>query len=113
MPIGLVFVGNDEFSLSKRQSGVSVLSAAVADRALHIESYTRDDLSDSDVHLYLKARELNDDDLRATVIRSMKGSPVHWSLRRAERIADDLDDHPAGKPFTADQVNEVLAFLPT
>ena len=37
-PIGLVFVGNNEFSLAPDSHGACVISAAVADRALYVEA---------------------------------------------------------------------------
>jgi hypothetical protein len=59
-PIGLIFVGNSEFSLAGG-GAESVISAAVADRALYVQKLGYDDVTDDDLRLFIDAMADVDD----------------------------------------------------
>lgn len=108
-PIGLVFVGNNEFSLRPDSSGESAISSAVADRALHIQTLEYDDLTDPDIEMFLKARGIDDLNARNAVLRYLRASRSPRSLRRVEDLIDDLRDLADGGDVNADLVREALA----
>jgi hypothetical protein len=106
-PIGLIFVGNNEFILKSDGRGQSVLSAAVADRALYSEAYTYGDVTDDDLTLFLEGRGLTDTDALKLVIRHF-GARVDRSFRRAADLLDDLTEEAGGGPITANAARNVL-----
>jgi DNA transposition AAA+ family ATPase len=108
-PVGLVFVGNNEFSLKPDASGESAISSAVADRALHIQALEYDDLTDADIEMFLAARGLDDSGARGAVLRYLRTTRAPRSLRRVEDLLDDLQDIAHGGDISADVVRQALA----
>ena len=107
-PIGLVFVGNNEFSLRSDGRGDSAISAAVADRALHVQALEYDDVTDADLEMFLEARGLADRSGIGAVLRYFRTTRVPRSLRRVEDILDDVADLAEGRPITGAMVQEAL-----
>jgi DNA transposition AAA+ family ATPase len=107
-PVGLIFVGNNEFSLSADATGESAISAAVADRALHIQALEYADVTDADVEMFIKAQGMDDPAARATLIRYLRTSRVSRSFRRVIDLLDDVADLADGQPLTASVVQQVL-----
>jgi hypothetical protein len=68
----LVFVGNNEFSLSGATASESGISAAVADRALYLQTFDYDDVTDDDLALFIEARRELDAAAVAAVVRSFR-----------------------------------------
>src|SRR5690606_19122887 len=59
-PLGLVFVGNHEFSLRQDARGQSPISEAVRSRTLFTTIFDRDDLTDEDVTAFINSRGVTD-----------------------------------------------------
>jgi DNA transposition AAA+ family ATPase len=100
-PIGLVFVGNNEFSLRPDASGESAISSAVADRALHIQSLEYDDVTDADIEMFLVAKGVDDASARGAVLRHLRSSRAPRSLRRVSDILEELFDLAEGDQLTS------------
>ncbi len=106
-PIGMIFVGNNEFILKSDQRGQSVLSAAVADRALYNETYAYSDVTDDDLALFVEARGLTDPCALNLVIRHF-ATRGDRSFRRVADLLDDLSEEAGGESVTAASVRAVL-----
>jgi type II secretory pathway predicted ATPase ExeA len=89
-PIGLIFVGNSEFSLQADLDGRSVVSAAVADRAMYVQTYDYSDVTDDDLRLYLRSRRNLEPDAVEALIAFFGGSRVSRSFRRVDDLIDEL-----------------------
>jgi DNA polymerase III delta prime subunit len=109
-PVGLVFVGNSEFSLAGGPDGSSVISAAVADRALYIQSLEYDELTDDDISLVVQDRGVEQFSAVAEIVRAFKGPRAVRSLRRVLDIIDDAICIAAGGPITQDAVRSALNY---
>ena len=107
-PLGLIFVGNNEFSLQTDLDGRSVISAAVADRALYVQTFDYSDVTDDDVRLYVEARGIDDDDAVRTLIAYLDTARVSRSFRRIEDLIHELIDVANTAPVTVRLVREVL-----
>jgi len=107
-PIGLVFVGNNEFSLSGATASESVISAAVADRALYLQTFAYDDVTDDDLALFIEARRELDASALAAVVRSFRTPRALRSLRRVGDLLDDLDELADGGPVSVETVRLAL-----
>jgi hypothetical protein len=109
LPIGLIFVGNNEFILKSTGGSQSVLSAAVADRALYTESLSYKDVSDDDLALFFEAGGLVDPAALQLVIRYFGAGRVDRSFRRAADLLDVLSEESSGEAITADVVRNLLS----
>jgi DNA transposition AAA+ family ATPase len=107
-PVGLVFVGNNEFALQAGQGGDSAISAAVADRALYVQTLEYADLTDEDIDMFLKAQDLADHSGRAAIVRYLRTSRTPRSLRRVIDLLEDVVDLADGQPMTATVVQKAL-----
>jgi DNA transposition AAA+ family ATPase len=108
-PIGLVFVGNSEFSLSADASGESPISSAVADRALYIETLDYGDVTDADVEMFVTAQGVTDRSAIDAILRFIRNSRSPRSLRRVADLLDDIIDLAAGAEVTGEAVHAALA----
>lgn len=109
LPLGLIFVGNNEFVLKADRGGPSVLSAAVADRALYIETFSYSDVSDDDLALFFAARGIVDAGALQMVVRHFSAGRSDRSFRRAADLAAELSEEAAGAAITPDVVRDVLS----
>lgn len=89
-PLGLVFVGNNEFSLQTDLDGRSVISAAVADRALYVQTYDYSDVTDDDIRLFLEANGVEDDMAVNTLLRQVGSRQNGRSFRRIQDLVEEL-----------------------
>lgn len=109
-PVGLVFVGNNEFSLATG-SGESVISAAVADRALYVQTLDYDDVADDDLRLFLDANASIDPDAITQLLRAFRSPRAPRSFRRLADILDDLVAASGGAEVTAQDIHEHLELM--
>lgn len=107
-PLGLIFVGNSEFSLASATGSESVISAAVADRALYIQSLDYDELTDADMTMVIEAQGVVDPAAVAVIVRAFRGPRTNRSLRRISDVIDDAREEARGAPVTAQIVREVM-----
>ncbi len=108
-PLGLVFVGNNEFSLQTDLDGRSVISAAVADRALYVQTFDYGDVTDDDIRLYLEASGIVDEGALGALIGHVNERRSSRSFRRIQDLVEELTETAAGKPATVEAVRELLA----
>lgn len=106
-PLGLVFVGNSEFSLAAR-GGDSVISAAVADRALYIQALDYEDVTDDDLSLFIDARCDCEPAALAALLRSFRAPRAQRSLRRLGDLIEDLALEGEGRAITSREVQDAL-----
>ncbi len=110
-PLGLVFVGNNEFSLQTDLDGRSVISAAVADRALYVQTFDYSDVTDDDIRLYLEAKGIVDDIALNTLIRHLNERHASRSFRRTQDLVEELIEAACGKPVNVELVRDMLALV--
>ena len=108
-PLGLVFVGNNEFSLQTDLDGRSVISAAVADRALYVQTFDYSDVTDDDIRLYLEAKGIVDEMALSILVRHINERRTSRSFRRIQDLVEELTENSAGSPVTVEAVRELLA----
>ncbi len=108
-PIGLVFIGNSEFALQADKTGESAVSAAVADRAYHIQAIEYADLTDADIEMFLSAQGVADQSATSAILRYLRMSRSPRSFRRIADILDDVVDLADGRPLTGALVHQLLA----
>ncbi len=106
-PIGIVFVGNNEFALAGSATE-SVISAAVADRALYLQTLDYDDVTDDDLRLMLDAHGGLEEGAVIALVRAFGGSRPIRSLRRLMDILEELEAYSAGGRISAPLVRQVL-----
>lgn len=106
-PIGLVFVGNQEFALEESRRGESVLSAAVADRALYVETLSYSDVTDDDLALFIEGRCEIEPGALALLLDAFKRRPSR-SFRRVSDLLADLQLEAGESPITTLHVADVL-----
>ena len=110
-PLGLVFVGNNEFSLQTDLDGRSVISAAVADRALYVQTFDYSDVTDDDLRLYLEARGIVDEMALNALIRHLDERRASRSFRRIQDLVEQLTETSSGQPVTVEIVRDLLALV--
>jgi hypothetical protein len=109
-PLGLLFVGNNEFSLRTDVDGRSTISAAVADRALYVQAFDYADLTDDDLILFLEADGVTDAGALTAILGLFQPPLAIRSLRRVEDLLAELRDTAGGAPITRDIVQRTMAF---
>lgn len=107
-PLGLVFVGNNEFSLAGASNPDSVISAAVADRALYIQTLEYEDVVDDDLELFIRSKADLEANALASLLRAFRGPRSLRSLRRIGDLIDELIDDADGGPITIEDVRRHL-----
>jgi hypothetical protein len=107
-PLGLVFVGNSEFSLAGSSAGDSVISAAVADRALYLQTLEYADVTDDDLELFIEAQGALDPTALAAIVRAFRGPRSLRSLRRVGDLLDELREIAGRHSITAETVRQAL-----
>jgi hypothetical protein len=106
-PLGVAFVGNNEFSLADR-GGDSVISLAVADRALYIQTLDYEDVADDDLQLFIEARCNCEPDAVTVLVRAFRGPRAQRSLRRLSDLLELLQDEAGGRTISAEDVRRGL-----
>lgn len=108
IPLSLIFVGNNEFSLAGGPTE-SVISAAVADRALYLQTFDYEDIADEDLELFIDARGGFERNAMATIVRSLKSQRTPRSFRRLSDLLDELERGAKGGQVSADNVRQHFA----
>lgn len=109
--VGLIFVGNSEFSLAANGQGDSVISAAVADRALYLQTFDYDEVTDEDLAMVLGANGVADPAATAMILRSFSTRRSVRSLRRLLDFVGDLQVTAGCGVITAVTVREALELV--
>lgn len=99
-PVGLVFVGNNEFSLQEDYSGQSAISGAVRSRALFIEPLDYSDVTDTDLVLFAQSRGIKDAAAIAGIVEHYSAPRAKRDLRNVERLLATLLRRAGEGPVT-------------
>lgn len=110
-PVGLVFVGNNEFSLEEDSYGQSTLSGAVRSRALFIEPLDYADITDQDLVLFAQSRGVTDAAAIAAIVRYYSAPRIKRDLRNVERLLATLKRRANGEAVSGATVQEFLQFV--
>lgn len=110
IPVGLVFIGNNEFSLEEDVGGQSALSGAVRSRALFIEPLDYTDITDADLVMFAQSRGVIDAGAIASLVRYYSSPRIKRDLRNVERMLATLKRRAGGDPVTEPIVQQVLQF---
>lgn len=106
--VGLLFVGNHEFSLDVDAKGKQAMLGAFKDRVLHNRRFLYDDISKDDLSNFASLHGVADPDARAMVVRAFLQGRASRSFRRVSDFIQDLKDEARGGAITADIVAAVL-----
>lgn len=106
--VGLVFVGNNEFSLKAGASGESTISEAVADRALYKVPFDYTHVVNEDLALFIHARGVEEPGVVAALIHYFSMPRARRSLRAVADRVDELHLIAGDQPVTLETVRAVL-----
>lgn len=107
-PVGLVFVGNNEFAMQETLNGDSVLSGAVRSRLTFEVPLSYDDLSDTDMTLILQSRGITDAGALAEFVAFFGHRRVKRDLRQVNRAIGRCARMAGDSPVTAAVAREIL-----
>lgn len=114
-PVGLIFVGNNEFAMAENLGGESVLTGAVRSRLLFEEPLSYDHLDDADLTLFCQSRGISEAGAISRLVahfgktegRGRRPAPKK-DLRAVERLIVTLHRRAGEAPVTAAVVDAVL-----
>lgn len=107
-PVGLVFIGNDEFALAASRGRESVITDAVRSRLLHEEHLTRANVSDEDLRAVIQHCGVGDKAAQKMLFDLGAKPPFNRDLRRMANLIKRLNSYAADGPITADIVQLAL-----
>lgn len=109
-PVGLIFVGNQEFALEEDATGQSVISGAVRSRARFIGSFSYDDLTQDDIGQIVMSRGVSDPTAVAEIIEYFcrRDPRIRRDLRQIVRVVEDCRLRAEGAAVTAEIARRVL-----
>jgi hypothetical protein len=107
-PIGLIFVGNSELSLSVGASGTTILDAGMDDRLLYKERFSYEDVLAQDLESFIRARGIEAEQPLHAILRHFSQPRAQRSFRQVTDLIDELLDEAAGAPVTLQTVQSVL-----
>lgn len=107
-PVGLVFVGNNEFALKEDGSGESPISGAVRSRALFIEELEYADVTDTDLILFAQSRGVSNAAALSAFVAHFSKPKVKRDLRNADRLLSAIRRRAGDGTITDQLINSVL-----
>jgi DNA transposition AAA+ family ATPase len=107
-PVGLVFIGNNEFALKEDGSGESPLSGAVRSRALFIEELEYADVTDTDLILFAQSRGVSHPAALSAFVGHFSKPKVKRDLRNADRLLSAVRRRAGNGAISVDIINFVL-----
>lgn len=107
-PIGLVFVGNNEFAMQETAAGVSVLSGAVRSRLTFEVPLSYEDLSETDMTLFLQSRGVHDPTALAEFVSHFSQRRVKRDLRQVEKFITRCHRKADGGAITGQIARDIL-----
>lgn len=105
-PLGLVFLGNNQFRLESGKEGASFLSAAVRSRMGYRKTFAYRDLTDDDLRLFIEARGVVDQGAVELLLRHCRSHEINRDLRELTRELVALVS--GGEPVSAQHVRTRL-----
>lgn len=107
-PVGLIFVGNNEFALAENLGGDSVLSGAVRSRLLFEVPLAYTHINDADLTLFAQSRGVSDPDALSEFIAYFSQSRVKRDLRVADRLLAMCRRHAGDDPVTLQTIRNIV-----
>jgi hypothetical protein len=107
-PLGLVFVGNNEFAMQETLSGESVLSGAVRSRLLFEVPLSYEYLTDTDMTLLLQSRGVTDPAALEEFVGHFSHRRIKRDLRQMERYLRLCLRKADGGPITGQIARDIL-----
>ena len=110
-PVGLIFVGNDEFAMQRNERGESVLSSAVRSRLLYEVPLSYQHLDDADMTLLLESRGVKDPNALRELVAHLSHERVKRNLRQMNKVLMLCHREADGGPITEQVVKQVLQII--
>ncbi|QCI93444.1 ATP-binding protein [Novosphingobium sp. EMRT-2] len=107
-PVGLIFVGNNEFALAESLGGESVISGAVRSRLLFEVPLTYAHVSDADLATFAQSRGVIEKSAIEAFLTYFSKPRIARDLRQAERKLSSCRRRAGEGPISADIINSVL-----
>lgn len=107
-PVGLVFVGNNEFAMAETLGGESVLSGAVRSRLLFEVPLAYTHINDTDLTLFAQSRGIEEAAALREFVAYFSQPRVKRDLRTAERLLTMCRRLAGDGPVTQPLVREIL-----
>lgn len=107
-PVGLIFVGNNEFALEENIKGESVLSGAVRSRLMFELPLAYTHVCDNDLEVFAQSRGVDDADAIHDFVRHFKDPRVKRDLRSAEQLLRAFRRRAGDGPVTHQIVHSIL-----
>jgi hypothetical protein len=109
-PLGMIFVGNNELSLSPSDNGKSIIDIGMADRLKFADRLGYDDVEKDDVRRFVKAHGVDNESAVEAIVRFFfSGDGQQRSFRKIADLIDELRDEALDEPITAETVAAVLS----
>lgn len=107
-PVGLIFVGNNEFALEENLGGESVLSGAVRSRLLFELPLSYAHLTDTDLTLFAQSMGVSDAGALRQFVAYFNQPRAKRDLRQAKRLLSICQGDAPGGKVDADTVRTVF-----
>lgn len=107
-PVGLIFVGNNEFALEENIKGESVLSGAVRSRLMFEVPLAYTHVGDHDLVLFAQSRGLTDEDALKDFVEHFSDPRVKRDLRSADQLLGQFRRRAGNGPVTHQVVQSIL-----
>lgn len=107
-PVGLIFVGNNEFAMAENLGGESVLSGAVRSRLLFEVPLSYEHVSNADLTIFAKSRGVVEEAAVEAFLAYFSQPRIKRDLRHAERKLSDCRRRAGEGAITTAIVEAVL-----
>lgn len=107
-PVGLIFVGNNEFAMEERLGGESVLSGAVRSRLLFEVPLAYSHINDIDLTLFAQSRGVADAAALREFVAYFSQSRIRRDLRTADKLLTICRREAGDGPVTHEIVRKIL-----
>lgn len=107
-PVGLIFVGNNEFALEENIKGESVLSGAVRSRLMFEVPLAYTHVGDHDLVRFAQSRGVNDEGALKDFVEHFSDPRVKRDLRSAEQLLRVFRRRAGDGPVTHEIVQSIL-----
>lgn len=107
-PVGLIFVGNNEFALEENLKGESVLSGAVRSRLMFELPLAYSHVCDDDLARFARSRGLKDSQAIKDFVTHFNDHRVKRDLRNADLLLRTIRLRAGDGPATREIVNSIL-----
>ncbi len=107
-PVGLIFVGNNEFAMAETLAGESVLSGAVRSRLLYELPLAYTHLADTDLTIFAQSRGVTDGAALREFVGHFKDGRAKRDLRLADRQLAVCRREAGDAPISLDLIRDII-----